>query len=174
MDTPRDLNKDRWDVLWAAQRSQRYHARRNVFFDRWNKCTAFIGVLGGSAVIASLAQHAPAWLAAAGGLLVVVMSGIDLVVGTGEMARKHNDLRRRFCELEASLARDTSPTESTIADWQATRLAIEADEPPIFVALDLLCENELARAYEHLRDQPRVAIPWYKVMTAQFILWPNS
>lgn len=102
------------------------------------------------------------------------MSGIDLVVGTGQMARQHNDLRRRFCELEADLVRDLSPTEATVAGWQARRLTIESDEPPTYVALDLLCENELARAYEHLKARPRASVPWYKVITAQFILWPNS
>lgn len=105
---------------------------------------------------------------------MVVMSGVDLVVGTGQMARQHNDLRRRFCELEADITYDLAPNESTIASWQAKRLTIESDEPPTYVALDLLCENELARAYEHLSAKPRAMVPWYKAVTAQFILWPNS
>lgn len=174
MDMQPDIKKDRWDVLWAVQKSQRYHARRHAFFDRWNKSTAFVGVLGGSAVIASMAQHAPPWLAAAGGLLVVVMSGLDLVVGTGHMARQHNDLRRRFCEMEADIARDPEPGAPTVAAWQARRLAIEADEPPTYVALDLLCENELARSYAHTSTKPRAILPWYKVITAQFVLWADS
>lgn len=174
MDIQTDTSTDRWNILWAVQKSQRYHSRRNAFFDRWNKATAFVGVLAGSAVIAALAEQAPKALAVAGGVLVVVMSGIDLVVGTSQMAHRHSDLRRRFCELEADISRELSPGESTIAEWQARRLAIEAEEPPTYVALDLLCENELARAYEHLQDVPRATVPWYKVMTAQFILWPNS
>lgn len=174
MDTQTDIDKDRWEILWAVQKSQRYHSRRNAFFDRWNKATAFVGVLAGSAVIAALADQVPKALAVAGGVLVVVMSGVDLVVGTSQMAHRHGDLRRRFCELEADISRDPSPTESTVAEWRARRLTIEAEEPAIYVALDLLCENELARAYGHLSATPRVTLPWYKVMTAQFIPWPNS
>jgi hypothetical protein len=174
MELSDDLKKRRFAVLWAAQRSQRYHARRSHFFDRWNKATALSGVLAGSAVVASLGEQAPSWLAGLAAFVVVVLSGVDLVAGTSEMARKHNELRRRFCELEADITRDIAPDEAKIAGWQARRLEIEADEPPTYVALDLLCHNELARSYPHLANDPPIKVGWFKAFTAHVFLWENA
>lgn len=173
MDSPATTNPT-WDLLWAVQRSQRYHSRRRAFFERWNKATAFVGVVGGSAVFAALGHYAPPALATVGAAMVVVMSGIDLVAGTANMARRHDDLRRRFCELEADMTRDLQPSAATVAQWRAQRLAIESDEPATYVALDVLCENELARAYRHLQDQPRYPLPWYQRLTAQLLRWENA
>lgn len=174
MNTSTPRNQAAWDQHWDVQRSQRYHARRTAFFDRWHKATAFVGLLGGSAVIASLGSMAPTWLATAGAVLVVVMSAVDLVVGTAEMARTHNDLRRRFCELEADMALTPDPTPEQVASWRRRRLTIEADEPPTYVALDVLCHNELARSYSHLANQPRHSLPLHQRLTAQLFRWQDA
>ena len=173
MEMTPEIKQERWKVLWAAQRSQRYHARRNVFYDRWNKATAFVSIVGGSSVIASLGQMVPTWVALTAAFVVVCMSGVDLVAGTGEMARKHNDLRRRYCELEADIAAELAPTEAAVAAWKVKRLNIESDEPATYVALNILCENELARAYDHLATVKPHSLPWYVRFTAQLNHWEN-
>lgn len=164
---------ERWQTLWSVQRSQRYHSRRASFYGRWNKATAFTGVVGGSAVFASIGNQMPL-VATFGAAAVVLISGADLVAGTSEMARKHNDLRRRFCELEAEIVAKTEASAKEVASWKSKRLAIESDEPPTYVALDLLCDNELARAYGHLADRPQHQVPWFKRLTAQLLIWENS
>lgn len=174
MEMTPEIKQERWLVLWAAQRSQRYHSRRSTFFDRWNKATALVSVVGGSSVVASLGQLFPPHVGLIAAAFVVLMSGIDLVAGTGEMARRHNDLRRRFCELESEIVSQLAPSEASIAAWQAKRLAIESDEPPTYVALDILCYNELARAYGHMKDVTPQKIPIYKAITAQLLVWPNA
>lgn len=175
MDTTNDpLKAPRWALLWAVQKSQRYHGRRSVFFDRLNKTTSLVGLLGGTAVVASLGETAPAWVALAGALAVAVLSGLDLVVGTSEMARRHNDLRRRFCELEAEMQAKPHVDEMLLSAWKSKRLAIESDEPPSYVALDILCDNELRRAYGHLASEPPHPLPWLQRATAQFLRWENA
>ena len=167
------LKDDVWLVTWAAQRSQRYHARRAAFFARWNEATAFAGICAASAVFGSFANVAWEWLAVAGALLMLVMSGVDLVAGAAEMSRKHDDLRRRFCELEADICRTPEPSVADIAAWRAKRLTIEADEPGTYVALDLLCENELRRAHGYEGTQgPREVATW-KALTSQLFRWDN-
>lgn len=168
-----DLKKKRFHVLWAAQRSQRYHARRSYFFNRWNKATALFGVLAGSTVVASVTKAMPEELAGIAAFIVVFFSGVDLVAGTGDMARRHDDLRRRFCHLEAEIARNIQPDEQTIAGWHAQRLQIEADEPPPYVALSLLCENELQLTYDHLKDRPLIEVNWWYRNTAHLFMWEN-
>lgn len=175
MDNAADNLKDAaWRVRWASEKSQRYHARRTAFFSRWNRVTAFAGICAASAVFASLTDAAPAWLASAGALFVLVMSGVDLVIGSAEMARKHDDLRRRFCELEADIHRAPEPTAEQVAAWSVRRLAIEADEPPTHVALDLLCDNELRRAHDYRGTQGPRSVHWLKALTAQFFRWYNT
>lgn len=174
MDASDPLKRPRWDLLWAVQRSQRYHSRRCAFFDRWHKVTLLAGVLGGSAVVASLGELVPAEVALIGASLVALLSGLDLVVGTGEMARKHNDLRRRFCELERLMQLEPQAGEQRLADWRAERLAIESDEPPAYVALDLLVENELIRSWAHLQDQQPYPLTRWQRLTAHFLRWENA
>ena len=174
MEMAPEIKQERWKVLWASQRSQRYHSRRSIFYDRWHKATAFVGVVGGSSVIASLGKIVPSWVALTATFIVVCMSGVDLVAGIGEMARKHNDLRRRYCELEADIAHELAPTEASIAAWKVKRLTIESDEPPAYVALDILCYNELARAYGRMADIAPQKLPLFKAITAQLFVWPNA
>lgn len=174
MENASDLKTSRWEILWGAQRSQRYNARRTAFYERWNKVTAFVGIVGGTSVFASLGQFFPVWVGSFGAAAIVVMSAMDLVAGTGEMARRHNDLRRRYCELEAKIAGTVAPSQEQIASWCAERLTIESDEPPTYVALDILCENELAHTKGHLAETPPHRLPWYVRMTAQLRHWENA
>lgn len=160
-------------LLWAVQRSQRYHSRRSSFFSRWNKATAFAGVVGGSAVFASLGAALPSWVGTCAAAAVVLISGADLVVGAADMARKHNDLRRRFCELESAMA---TAEKDDVPRWKAERLSIESDEPPTHVALNLLCHNELVHAkYGPKESAEHLAkMNWWKRITAHLFIWEDT
>jgi len=66
-------------------------------------------------------------------------------------------------------------TEKDFAAWQSERLAIEAEEPPVHVALDILCENELIRATGgHLAQAPLHSLGWFKRITAHWLMWENA
>lgn len=171
-----EAKEEKRTILWSIQRSQRYHARRSSFFSRWNKSTAFAGIVGGSAVFASLGEALPAFVATAAAAAVVLISGADLVIGAADMARKHNDLRRRFCELEAEIVGIDSPQPADLSRWRSMRVSIEIDEPPTHVALNVLCDNELIRSrYEAERATELVhPIGTWKRLTAHFFIWENT
>ncbi|WGZ31884.1 hypothetical protein O4444_10420 [Xylella fastidiosa subsp. pauca] len=169
-----ELHTKRWELLWGVQKSQRYHSCRMAFFDRCDKLNSVIGLLSGSAVIASLGQYAPQWMALAGAVTVTIATSINLVAGTAQMARIHSDLRRRFSQLESDIVNHPDATREQISAWTAQRLEIESDEPPIFVALDILCENQVTRSYAHLKDHPSRTLPWFKRVTAQWLTWGNA
>jgi|GEM_PF-2065012 len=163
-----------WDVLWGVRRSQRYHARRRAFYTRWHQWTAFAGIMGGSAVIASLGDIVPQWVALCAALMVAALCAVDLIAKTADMAHVHNDLRCQFVELERRIGSRPDATENELAQWQAARLAIEAQEPPVHVALDILCENELIRATGgHLAQAPLHRIHWFPRLTAHWLMWEN-
>ncbi|TWP37278.1 hypothetical protein FNS29_04235, partial [Xylella fastidiosa subsp. fastidiosa] len=90
-----ELHTMRWELLWGAQKSQRYHSCRMAFFDRCNTLSSFIGLLGASAVVASFGKYTAEWMAVAGAVTVTIATSINLVAGTAQMARIHSDLRRR-------------------------------------------------------------------------------
>jgi len=164
-----------WDLLWGVRRSQRYHARRRVFYQRWHQCTAFVGIMGGSAVIASVGDIVPQWVALVAALGVAALCAADLIAKTADMAHIHNALRGRFMALERHIVNAHHATEKDLATWQAERLAIEAEEPPVHVALDILCENELIRATGgHLAQAPLHSLGWFKRITAHWLMWENA
>jgi hypothetical protein len=148
----------------------RYHARRQAFFDRWRRITSATSVIFGSAAAADLLHDGGHLLAVAAAFVVAVFSAADLVVGTAEMARKHDDLRRRFIKLEAKMLANEQPDPGTVSDWCGERLDIESDEPPSYKALDLLCENEQAIATGTKRS---VRLTWWQVRTAHWKRWEN-
>ncbi|MGN2254301.1 hypothetical protein ACFWZ4_13055 [Frateuria sp. GZRe12] len=169
--TDETIEQQAFDTLWAVQLSSRYHMRRQAFFERWSRVTAATGVLFGSTAIAGAftAAHMPAWITAVTGAMVAVASTVDLVVGTAMMARKHEDLRKRFLQLEAEIRRCMEPTAETCVLWTDKRLAIEFDEPPIYNGLALLCYDELARATRGVKERVRV-LPSVRI-TAQWWRW---
>lgn len=165
-----DANNESWNLLWAVQRSSRYHARRQAFFDRWHRVTAGVGVIFGSAAAVNLVtQGGMGWTLGAA-FVITILSSVDLVVGTSVMARLHSDLRRRFLEMEASIRCSPTADQADINRWTVERLRIEADEPPVYVALDLLCENEMSRAKG---DSPRAALRWWEALTAHWWRWED-
>lgn len=169
-----DLEDDRWGILWNAQLSSRYHTRRQFFFERWSRVTAASGVLFGSAAFTSAFSqiHASPVLLAVLGAALAVVSTVDLIVGTASMARKHDDLRKRFRQLEANILACRAPAEADIDRWRSEMTAIELDEPPTYFGLCLLCENELGRATQDVgeRTSVRRIVRW----TAHWIRWENE
>ena len=82
--------------------------------------------------------------------LVAIFSTFDLVFNTAQSARLHQDLARRFIQLEKKCLNDKS---SDIDDLIAERLDIESDEPPPLRVLDSICHNELLRAMGYGPDE---------------------
>lgn len=160
----------RWKTLWRVQTSVRYHERRLMFFERWRRTTAFLSVLLGSAAAADVLRAGGHQLALAASFAVSVLAAFELVIGTGEMARKHDDLRRRFIKLEAKILGEPEPSQETVNAWCSDRLDIESDEPPTYKALDLLCENEQAIATGTKRWVPLSKL---QRATAQWKHWEN-
>ena len=158
-----DLDK----LLFGVRRSIRYHHRRRLFFDRFNKTSTFLSALSGTATLASvLAKAGPIWtlsFAAA----VAVFSVIDLVVGTAQLARLHNDLSKRFIQLEKLIICSNDPSTETVLKLSAQRLDIESDEPPPLKVLDSICHNELLRAMGY-DESYLVDIKWYQRLFSQF------
>lgn len=131
--------------------------------------TSGASVLFGSAAAVNLLTQGGVVITLSAALLVTLLSTVDLIVGTAAMARLHSDLRRRFLELEVTIRCANEPIgKADIDSWTRERLKIETDEPPVYVALDVQCENEMARAHG---SPPRARLPWWQSVTAHWYRW---
>ena len=133
------------DLLFDVRRSVRYHRHRQRFFTRLHVITTAGSLFMGASVVASiLANHQT--LALYAGAFVAALSAIDLIVGFSNKIRLHSDLARRFINLESEIITLSDAASSNYDRLYASRLSIEADEPPILRVLDSLCYNEMLRA----------------------------
>ncbi|MGE8110868.1 hypothetical protein [Pseudomonas sp. NPDC086566] len=165
------------ELEFYVQRNVRYHMRRGAFFLRWGRFTAFVGVIFGSATVTSLISGSSPYLVGASALLVTLASSVDLVVGTGQRAWLHNDLRKRYLDIEAELLVAGPGTDAgTIRQMRSRIRKIEADEPPTLPALELLARDDVIRAMypKEEADKHVSNLSWFKRTTAQWFDWDTS
>jgi hypothetical protein len=162
-----DINKKAKGLLFGVRRSIRYHLRRRKFFDNIHKASIFLSALSGTATIAAVLAKAGPTLTITFAALVAISSIIDLVVGTAQAARLHDDLARRFFDLEKAIISTKEITEENLTNFISQRLDIEADEPTPLKVLDSICHNELLRAMGYDRSE-FLNIRWYQRISAQF------
>jgi len=163
-------NKYLWDkrhaVLYRTELSTLYHQKRERFFSVCDKLGNAVGVIGGSAALASLSNPVLlAWIA----LTITVMSSVALVFGFSDRARRHADLAKDFRLLEAAIVGrgERDFTEQDISGWDSSTRSMESTEPPALGALVVLCQNELARAQGHTGYI--VQMNWMQRMLAHFV-----
>lgn len=161
-------------LLFDIRRSVRYHSRRRSFFERLHKFTAAVNVISGSATFVGLIQAYPV-VPLISASIVTIVSTIDLVIGSSQMAREHGDLARSFISLEMKITSadpDLIDKKDYLA-YQAERLSIEAKEPPAFRVLDALSYNETCRSLGN--EEALLKIGVVQAFFAQWIdLWPSK
>lgn len=162
------------ELTFYVRRCIRYHMHREAFFSKLNRTTSFIGVVFGSAAIASLFQDHKV-LTIGSAAIVTVFSALDLVIGTGNRAALHGDLRKRYLALEVKLlSSDLSAID--LKNIEVDIRKIEADEPPALAFLNEMASNEVIRSmYSSREANDHVAsLPWWKRVTANVIDWDVS
>lgn len=165
--TVQDIEKESHDLLFGVRRSVRYHNRRRMFFDRIHKITVSLSLIFGSATVAvALSKIGSPWVSICAAL-VSVFAAIDLVFDAPQYARSHNDLARRFIDLERKIVILPALTEENIRYFTSKRLEIEADEPPVLRILNILCHNELMKAMGY-PDKDLIPIPRCKRILCHF------
>jgi hypothetical protein len=164
IDEPDDV-AERGELLFNVRRSVRYHDRRTAFFEFLHRLTNFLTILLAGAVLSEIlgSPSRPILQALAG--LVALLSAADLVIGFARGADMHRSLKRRFIQLENSLH-----TDETTRKLQQERLSIEAEEPPIYRVLDVLCHNELCTA---TGKDGKYKVPRLKRWTANLLHWSD-
>ena len=139
------LENDIFQLNFAVEKSMRYHQRRRGWYDALHKTSMLVIIICGSAVNL---LDSPQWMGYLG-VAVAAFAALDLVFGLSHRARDHEMLFRRFSDLAMKVrAVASEPSQQDYAEWQRERVDIEKDEPPIYVALDADCDNEVRRAWD--------------------------
>jgi hypothetical protein len=162
----KDMSDDQWFLLFDIHRSIRYHDKRKAFFETLHRVTNVITIMFAGNVLwtatHSDAGNDPTWLTCIA-LFGSIIAAVDLVVGYAAKASTHNDLKRKFCDLEIEI-RCKARDELDLSSISKQRLEIERDEPPIYRALDLICYNETVNAFfpkdEAPKNRKQLAAPY--------------
>ena len=144
-----DIQRAWYQEHFAIQRSIKYHTRRQAFYDSWNNITNAVSILLGAGTVAASAHalRLADVLSVVFPIVITIFSTLNLVWGTTRRARLHNELYRRFIELERRMVSSSVVDAHACRIFRGERLAIEADEPPTMFVLRILCHNEVVRAH---------------------------
>jgi hypothetical protein len=165
-----DVQQEWAKECFAVQRAARYHRRRQAFHDAWNNATNGAGILLGAGMVVALVKDADA-LAIAAAVVITVLSTFNVVWGTSRRARLHDDLHRRYVELEKTWPAAGPIDAPACRAARARRLAIEADEPPTMFVVSVLSHNDVARA---TGAGDCFAVPLWQRWLAHFWAFPEA
>nr|VFJ93827.1 MAG: hypothetical protein BECKLFY1418B_GA0070995_105013 [Candidatus Kentron sp. LFY] len=152
------------DLVFDCERLSIYHAIRRDFLDRWQRISAFLVVLSGTAAFAALsARWNLDWLA-----LVPALFGLaSLVFDFTGKARIHENVYRRLCALRGSILADENAAQK-IHKWQEAIHEIYADEASTYRALDAWAHNLACDGRGQM--EYKLKIPWMHLLLKN--VWP--
>ena len=163
-----DKDQSYADLLFGVRRSVRYNSRRQAFFYAWDRTTSFLLLLLGSGEVWLVLKDFE-FPAVTVGLAISAISGAKLVFAFGRKAGVHSQFVKDFTRLEKELRATSSQT--TVKRVTVERLDLEATEPPVKHALNVICHNELAQA-TGLRE--RYKVTRLQKFTANYFCWAGQ
>lgn len=149
------------DLMFHVDVSIRYHTRRRRFYENGQQVALFTGLMFALGTVHELMELIPAHLRILLGVAGAVVIVLSIIARAGAKASEHNDLKRRFIELQTEMERGRgSATEDHVKEWVAQRLSIQTDEPPINRVTHAFAYNELVRS-KGMKNPRYVTIRWY-------------
>lgn len=130
---------------FAIDKSRRYHAKMQAFYQSWSDLTNILVALAGLGAFLALFGGKDSILAQCFVAAVTVLSTIGSKLAPAKKARLHADLSRRFTDLAGNIAM-MDANANNLKKAKAARLRIEKDEPPVRRLIDFVARNEELRA----------------------------
>ena len=167
MSTPKTLDAEHDELLFAVRRSVRYHRHRERFFYRVHQLGILLTAVAGTATVATLLAELPpewTWLRIAAAALTALGSATELILGAARGAREHSALAVSFVHVEKELLRSRpAPSAEVLNALQSRRLEIEASAPPIYRVLEAVCHDELVTALGRDPCERRNVTTWQRL-----------
>ena len=153
-------------LFYSVEKSMRYHQRRRGFYDWAHRWMMFLIILFGGGAVASMSETLGGPVAAIFGAAASAAAALNLVWNTSHKARDHEILYRRFSDLAIDIRSNMASVERH-PEWDAARKRIEADEYPVYYALEADCDNQIRRAWG--RDKELVRIGLWERLTMDWL-----
>ena len=144
--TQDELEECRWQLLYRAEYSSRYHRRRAAFLSQLDTGLTLLTIVAGASAFAELVAGSPGWLSKIGAALVTAISIAQVVLRLGPAGASHAQWLKRWSRLYVDISLRTSPTEDDIRRWTEERVTIEEECIAELRALVFDCEDATARA----------------------------
>ena len=153
-----DLENRTFDILFDVRRSVRYHLYRQKFFEQFHTISTVLNFLAGSSAVTLILAYPDLKLIAASfSILIVILSTIDVVVGTTRKSTLHSDLAVQFINLEKQISPEINLDDEKYEKLRQRKLDIEMREPPILRLLDVVCYFEVYRSLGgEAREIPKI------------------
>jgi hypothetical protein len=161
-----------YSTLLSVRKSIRYHESRAAFYGFWGFITRFLTILTTGSVLVSASGTIPVWLHGLA-LATALLVSLDLTGSFSEKAGLHKRLKDRFSSLETQLSHCDSEQPAGPEIVHA-RLEIERDEPPVFVALNMICHNAqlIAEGFDQAGNQHLfLRVTAWQRLTRHFWRW---
>jgi hypothetical protein len=163
------MTDDLKELRFIADVSARYHQRRRGFCMFIDRLVKGVSVLAGSAAALAVGQtimsvSAGEWFLLGATFGIAVLNAWDLVVGFPDQAREHEDLRRKYIQLQIDIenAIELGADSDQVSRLKAQYIAIGADEKPTFWAIYAQCWNQVIIATRGSKEYLR-NLPWWKL-----------
>lgn len=143
--TKDEILDERYNVLYCAEYSSRYHRRRANFLGNLDTLLNLLTVAAGASAFGDLVAGSPGWLAKTGAALVTLISLSQVILRLGSHAAAHAQWLKRWNALLSNIKLHPKPTEPQLAAWLEERANLETDCVSELRALCYDCENAAAR-----------------------------
>lgn len=132
-------------------RSLRYYAAMRKRCAIWAFCVQSLGILTASLSFAAVVGESSTRLMTVLAFLTAVCSCLSLAERASNRADWYLQKRKSFSELMGRIPLDEGTfSVAALESLTRERLALEADEAPVFGCLSVLCHNEVCEAYGQL------------------------
>ncbi len=148
---PQELANKFFQLRTDMDRSLRYYAAMRTRCAIWAFCVQSLGILTASLSFAAVVGESSTRLMTALAFLAAVCSCLSLAERASSRADWYLQKRKSFSELMGRIPLDDGMFSVAILEsLTRERLALEADEAPVFGCLSVLCHNEVCEAYGKL------------------------
>lgn len=156
-----DLERDRWNLRWAAEISSRYHRRRATWLNNVDFVLNIVQMVSATAAFVELSRGVPGRVAAAGTLVVALCALVQIVGRLGKAAIDHELIMKGWCDLLTEI--DTLKVDAkTVAGWMRRKGELDKAHVGELRALAVAAENETASALGVSGRQRRIyLLQWW-------------
>lgn len=156
-----------YELIFTVRKAIRYHSRRRQFYKRMHTLFNRLMTLGCLAIPAIIAGNIGQNWKFGFACMIAVLCVIDRGAGIDDFYKKHDDLIRKFSELEKAMIKRPHYDYDSLMEFMSWKLDLELRAPIKLTILDHICHNEMCRAMGYDKTQ-YYKIKWYQRLFCNF------